>query len=321
MTKYLRNTTLGFVAALGLGLTAAHAQDSGEFVLGLPGGAGPADIPAILAMESFAGDGRTTATIEFDSPDIQTQALLNGDIDIALMGPATVFAANSAGANLRMIARNNTIDWMVVAGAEIESCDQLDGELVAYHSTGSTSTAHLRRYLAETCPDAEPNFIVLSGSSNRAAALLEGQILGTIVRLEDWLAVTGGNDERVHILAMLAETQSNLLTQALVVTEDTLEDSRAELDGYLAALQDEYAAIYADPAAYAHRALPHLAGTTEEALADLFTALAEANLFPTDRSFSEEMVSDTLDFYVEAERIDAGALTPADVADFSFSDN
>ncbi len=317
--KYV--SVLGIVATLGMGTISASAHDSGEFVLGLPGGAGPTDVPAILAMESFAEAGNATNTIEFDSPDIQTQALLNGDIDIALMGPATVFAANAAGSDLRMIARNNFIDLMVVAGAEIESCEQLDGQLVAYHSSGSTSTAHLKRYLADTCPDAKPNFIVISGSANRAAALLEGQIAGTIVRLEDWLAVTGGNDERVRVLAMLAEAQSTLLTQALVVTSETLENSRGQIEGYLEALQGEYAAVYADPSAYATRALPHLAGADEAGMITVFNALAEANLFPTDNTFSAVQVGDTIDFYEEAGRIDVDVLTAESVADFSFADN
>ncbi|WP_341861802.1 ABC transporter substrate-binding protein [Gymnodinialimonas sp. 57CJ19] len=321
MKRNIRNITFGAFVTLSVGASGVYAQSAGQFALGLPGGAGPTDVPTILAMESFAADGMETSTIEFDSPDIQTQALLNGDIQVALMGPATVFAANAAGADLRMIAPNNSIDLMVVAGADIATCEDLDGELVAYHSAGSTSTAHLRKYLEDTCPDATPNFVVISGSSNRAAALLEGQIAGTIVRLEDWLAVTGGNDERVRVLAMLSEAQATLLTSTIVVTASTLEENRPQLEGYLATLQDQYAAAYEDPAAYAALALPHLAGATQESMEMVFGALAEANLFPTDMSFSEVQVTDTLTFYENADRIDAGALSAADVADFSFSSN
>ncbi len=319
MTTVLK-TLLGGVAIATLATASVFAQDAGNITLGFPGGVGPTDIPAILALEDMKAKGWTTNYIEFDSPDIQTQALLNGDIQVASMGPATVFAANLAGADLRIVSNNNSIDFIVLAKTGLETCADLDGQIVAYHSTGSTTTAHLYRYIADNCAGITPNYMVLSGSANRAAALLNGQIAGTIVRMEDWIAATGGEDDRAKILALLAETQSTLLTQTIVVSAKNLDAERAETEAFVDALHDQFAKIYADPTAYAELAVSYLDGASVETVSAVYGALAEAELFPKEKALSLAQVEDTIAFYEEAGRADPGALTPEGVADFSIAD-
>lgn len=315
----LLKTLAGSAATFALFSVSALAQEAGDITLGFPGGVGPTDVPAILALEALKAEGWTTDYIEFDSPDIQTQALLNGDIDVASMGPATVFAANLAGADLRIISNNNRIDFIVLAAPDVAECADLDGKLVAYHSTGSTTTAHLYRYIADNCPEITPNYMVLSGSANRAAALLNGQIAGTIVRMEDWIAATGGEDERANILALLAETQATLLTQTIVVSEKAIEAERAEIQAFVDALHGEFAKVYDDPAGYAEAAIAYLDGATVEGVAGVYAALAAEGLFPREKALSPNQIEDTIAFYVEAGRVGEGELTPDSVADFTFS--
>lgn len=254
------------IMAIGATLATGPALAEGKITLGFPGGVRPTDVPAILALESLASKGWTTDYIEFDSPDIQTQALLNGDIQVASMGPATVIAADLAGADLKMVARNNFIDLQVVSGGDIADCAGLDGKIVAYHSDGSTSTAHLRRYLADNCPDAKPQFMVLSGSANRAAALLNGQIAGTIVRLEDWIAATTGVETDAKVLARLSDDQATLLTQTIVISEGAMGEEDAAVKTFLDALSAQMNEAISDPAAFSAKALPYLGGANEEGL-------------------------------------------------------
>ena len=306
----------GLVSLAAAGM--AMAEDAGELTLGYVGSAGPTNVPGNLALEQLEQEGWKSDYIEFDSPDILTQALINGDVDVAIMGPSTVFAAAAAGANLRMISTNNAIDFIVIASSEIESCDELDGQLVAYHSPGATSTFHLFRYMFNNCPDSEPDYIVLAGSANRATALLNGQIKGTIVRLEDWVAITGGEDERARILGVLAKDQGSLLTSAIVVGADQLESRADAIRTFLDALQAQFDSIYADADAYAELALPYLEGGTTESVAVVYRQHAEQELFPRASGITREQVAETMQFYEDADKIEKGRLTPEDVADFSF---
>jgi ABC-type nitrate/sulfonate/bicarbonate transport system substrate-binding protein len=290
-----------------------------KVALGFAGGSGPTDMPAVLALEALKAQGWDTEVIEFDSPDILTQALLNGQVQIAAMGPATALAADLAGADLKMVAKNNRNDFLILSAAGVADCAGLDGRVVAIHSTGSTTTAHLTRYMQSTCPDAKPNIIVLSGSANRVAALLNGQIEGTIVRFEDWMAITGGQDDRARILAKLVDEQPTLLTQAIVVSAGKLEADRPAVAAFVAALDAQFAEVYADPAAFAAKAAPHLKEMDPAQLASVYAALVEAQMFPLHEGLNREQVADTIAFYEAAGKAEPGKLSPDDVADFSFA--
>lgn len=319
MLDWISRTGVAASVAMALigGVGSARAE---QIALGFAGGTGPTDMPAILALEALKAQGWDTEVIEFDSPDILTQALLNGQVQIAAMGPATAIAADLAGADLKMIAKNNRNDFLILSSAEIADCAGLDGRIVAIHSTGSTTTAHLTRYMQDVCPEAKPNIIVLSGSANRVAALLNGQIDGTIVRLEDWMAITGGEDERARILAKLVDEQPTLLTQAIVVSAARIDAARPALEAFVAALDAEFTAIYADPAAYAAKAAPQSKEIDPAQLASVYAALAEAKMFPLNEALSREQVQDTIAFYEAAGKAEPGKLSPEDVADFSFSE-
>lgn len=313
--------TAAVVAAAAMLSLAACSSDSDEasggdgdgLTLGFPGGVGPTDVPAILALQALEEDGVTTDYIEFDSPDVQTQALISGDINIASMGPATVMSANVAGGDLHMIANNNKNDLMVVAAGDISQCGDLDGKPVAYHSDGSTSTAHLRAWFADECPDANPEWMVISGSANRTNALIEGQISGTIVRTEDWVGGLVGVETDAHPLAELSESQSNLLTQTIVINGDEASDLHAQ---FLAALNEQFAEINSDPVAYSERASEILKDMEPEALTAIYESLVEQGVFPESSALSESDVSDTIDFYIESEAIPSGEISAEDVALF-----
>lgn len=63
------------LAACGSGGDADASGDK-SLTLGFPGTIGPTDTPIIAALESLEEDGWETEYIEFDSPDVQTQALM-----------------------------------------------------------------------------------------------------------------------------------------------------------------------------------------------------------------------------------------------------
>lgn len=315
---------LALVSAAALSLAAcsssAPTDEAGtrSITLAFPGAVGPTDTPALAALQAMQEDGWETEYIEFDSPDVATQALIGGDVNIASMGPSTVMAANSAGADLRIVANNNIIDQLIVAAPDAQECADLDGRTVAYHSEGSTSTAHLRRYLEDNCPEIAPEFLVISGSGNRAAALLDGQIDGTIVRLEDWVAATASGDGGTNVLSTLAEEQATLLSQTLVVNGEELESNREAAAAFLTALDEQLALVNADPAAFAETAASLLSGSVEE-LAPVFETLVQNGIFPATSKLDEGSIDDTIAFYEAAGVIEEG--TEADtVADFTVAE-
>lgn len=302
----------------GSGSTEGGNEAAGSIVLGYPGGLGPGDAPSALALETLKEDGWETEFIEFDSPDVQTQALLRGDVNFAAMGPATVMSANIAGADIKMITNDVRNDLQIIVAPDIEQCSDLDGKPVAYHSEGSTSTAHLKRWLEDTCPEAKPEFLVISGSANRATALLEGQIAGTVVRLEDWIPAIKGNEGKAKVLTSLSEDQSELLAHTITASAKTIENDSAMIEAYLDALQKEFTALHEDPAAYAERAA-ELLGMEADDLVDVYTQLVEQGMLTETVGIDLAEVEATLKFYQDNGSVPEGELSAADVADDQFN--
>lgn len=306
----------------GCSSTSGDANDSGDqkgsITLGYPGGLGPGDAPSALALERLAEDGWKTEFIEFDSPDVQTQALLRGDVNFAAMGPATVMSANLAGADIKMITNDVRNDLQIIVAPDVNECSDLDGKPVAYHSEGSTSTAHLKTWLSTTCPETNPEFMVISGSANRATALIEGQIAGTVVRLEDWIPAIKGNEDKAKVLTSLSEDQSELLAHTITTTTKLISENPALVEAYLAALQAEYTALNEDPAGYAERAAKVL-GTDAAELVEVYEQLVALDIFPTTVGIDMAEVEATLKFYQETGSIPEGELTAEDVADTQFN--
>lgn len=321
MTNRRTRHAIALIALPAIVLTACGGDDEvgsddRSITLGFPGSVGPTDSPLIAALESLEEDGWTVEFIEFDSPDVQTQALMGGDIDIASMGPATVMAADERGAELVMVGNNNMLDYLIVGAADVATCADLDGRTVAYHSEGSTSTAHLREYLRDTCPDATPEFLVISGSSNRITALVEGQIDGTIVRVEDWISAEV-EDDVAHVIDNLAETQSELLTQTIVIDGSKTDDVGPATAALMQAFDTQLAAVNEDPATFAEVAAPILSSSADE-LAPVIAALVENGTFPQNHELSRDSVQETLAFYEQAGTI-SGDLTVEQVANFELS--
>lgn len=177
-----------------------------------------------------------------------------------------------------MIASNNKNDLLVVAAAEITQCSQLEGKPVAYHSDGSTSTAHLMSWISDEC-GASPEWLVISGSSNRTTALINGRIDGTIVRTEDWVHCLRGVDSDAHVLAELSESQSELLPQTIVINIQFLDDNVEYHQQFLETHDEQFALVNADPEAYAEMAYEYLPNMDPDALAEIYTSLSQQGVF------------------------------------------
>jgi len=301
--------------------TTATAPVGASLTVGFPGPIGFTDVPVLMTGSRLVQEaGWSFEFIEFDSPDLLTQALVTGDVDIASMGPATVMAATVQGADLKIISNNNNNDWLVVSGPQYDNCGELDGELVAYHSEGGTSTAMLLQYMGENCPEAAPDYLVMSGSLNRATALLNGDLDGTVVRLEDWVTATSANPDGGKILANLAEGLPNLLTQTLVVSGEWLASNRDVAVAYITALLATFEEVNQDIAELSAEAKERFPDVDPEALDEFIDATKEQGLFPADGGLSEEKVAGTIKFYEDIEKVEKGAVTVDDILDMSVLD-
>ncbi|HEY1233064.1 MAG TPA: ABC transporter substrate-binding protein [Candidatus Binatia bacterium] len=130
--------------------------------------------------------GNTTAT---------TQALVAGSTDIAQMNLVNLLAANSAGADLIVIAGDSTVPiYTLIVHPSIKSYADLKGKRLAV--TGPTDPLNYifaRMLAANGLTPADYELIGLGGAPQRLAAIQNGGVAGALVNQpSDFVALASG---------------------------------------------------------------------------------------------------------------------------------
>ena len=279
---------------------------------------GLSSVPLLAALDDLRDQGYEIETPEIAESELVTEGVAQGEFQFGSGANNSSLAAIAQGAEIRWVVDRTLNEWQVYAREGIDGCEQLVESRVAIHSPGSVSGAMLRDWVANNCPDAPYEPLIIEGSQNRLAAMLADQIDASPVEFGDALILENeGGFTRVVSFAedlpglhptsvygnaeWLAENPE--ATVALVTA--LLEQHRRinSEDGYLLQLYEEY--------------LPEEAsGENAEAIAQ---AYIDAGIFPDDGGLDDEAVQYTIDFFgpegtgdVETE------LSPEDVADLSY---
>jgi ABC-type nitrate/sulfonate/bicarbonate transport system substrate-binding protein len=99
------------------------------------------------------------------------------------------------------------------------------------------STALVRTFLAEDCPDARPVPVPAVESSHRAAALLAGGVDAAAVDLNTWLWIAEQMPGRFHVLSDFSRRWPGIKTTGVHVNVAFAERSPRLVDDYLRALR------------------------------------------------------------------------------------
>ncbi|HEX2283007.1 MAG TPA: ABC transporter substrate-binding protein, partial [Thermomicrobiales bacterium] len=219
-----------------------------------------------------------------------------------------------AGAPIKLLVEQAANEWSIVVTNDIQTCADLDGKRLAIHSEGSISGAMVRAYIASECPEAEPEFLIVPGSENRAAALLAGEIDATPAELADKVILVGENPDRFRVLANFAEDLPNLITSVYSTNTELGEDDQAIVRAFLRELLTVHRNVASDPSILGAAAVEYLDSDPAEA-ATAAEAYLAIDAFALDGGLDPDSVQYTLEFLEGAEQLEPG-LTPQDAAAF-----
>ena len=284
-----------------------------NLTIAFPATPGFVDLPLLMTIDELNADGWNIQQEIFSDQGLQTEAIISDRAQFASGNPLAALTAIQQGAPLALVGERSANDWIIVAQEEITSCEDLAGKRVAYQSESSVSTYMLKTYVEDEC-GVEPSYLILEGSSNRAAALVGGELDASIVQVEDWLIATQGQDTSAYILADIAESLPDLTTSTYVVARPWLEENSELLSAFLAHLLETTREATDDPELLREAALEHLEAVNEDALDPLIETYAEIGLWFEDGGLTEEKVEYSIDFFVETGGLEAG-MTVEEAAD------
>jgi NitT/TauT family transport system substrate-binding protein len=173
------------LAVFGIGRDAWSQKSPSSVRLGVAGISGTNAHPFVdKQLGLFQKHGLEVELIAFQGGSQLIQAMLAGDLPLALSEGVTVLASNIKSVNLVFIAGIvNTFPFTILAKAEIRTPSDLRGKKVAISRFGSSSDVAVRaaveRY--DLKPDKDVIILQVGGQAERFAALRAGVVDAAIV--------------------------------------------------------------------------------------------------------------------------------------------
>jgi NitT/TauT family transport system substrate-binding protein len=181
----------------------------------------------------------------------------------------------------------------------------LNGKRFAVHSEGAVSTAMAKYWVDSTCKGT-PNYLIIAGSDNRAAALMNGQIDATNLELSDWINVSLQQPGKFHLVGNLAKDTPDLMVGPVVANTDFAERNRDVLVAYLAELVKTHRIVNASPKImedYARKMLPNI---DAKAIPEIVKAYQEINAFDANGGLTARKMEGSIKFFTDAQQLEPG---------------
>jgi NitT/TauT family transport system substrate-binding protein len=198
----------------------AHAQDK-VWRHGLINAKADAGIFLMVSTRDFAAkQGLKLEVSQFKDDQLALKALIAGELDSFEGGPQGVFAANSKGADTKILGCH----WIVVphginARSDIAKVEDLKGKQIAVSAPNSMPNMLAREALAKHgISDKDVKLAAVGGDRDRYQALLGGVVEAAVVSNEYEPVAP----KTIHLLVSGREAVPNFLRVCIVSTAKTL---------------------------------------------------------------------------------------------------
>jgi NitT/TauT family transport system substrate-binding protein len=301
-----RVVVVAILALALLGTTALAQQPRIKIKVGFPSVADVFDVPTMLAGERLRAQGYELEALFFAQEVLVLQAVQRGDVEVGTGASRATLAAIQAGADLKLIGTQHRNGWTMYSKREITRCEDLNGKRLALHSQAGISTAIVRGWLKEKCPQATPSILYIPGSENRAAALLANQIDATPLELSDAIQVDALRPGAFVRMADFSKDLPWLIDSMFYAAPKTIGARRDLLKALMRELIQIHRLAQRDPSTIAAVVPKYVKLQDVSLMPQIARAYSEANLWPTDGGFTPPAVDRTIKFFVDIESIKPG---------------
>jgi NitT/TauT family transport system substrate-binding protein len=276
--------------------------------------------PFLAALDDLRGQGYKVETPEIAESELVTEGVANGQFAFGSGANNAVMTAVNKGANLKLIVDRVNNEWTLYARKNITSCADLNGKRLAIHSEGAVSTVMVRNYIEKNCPGTQPNYIVISGSPNRVAALISDEIDASPLEVGDAATIEKQAGDRFALLASFSEELPQLRTTSVYVNGDFAAKNPDTVTAVVKAILQQHRKIEEDPA-YLKQIGQKYAGKVLEAdtVDDVVQTYVDRKMFPVDGGLTEEGLKYTAEFFGPDQSKAVDVVLPVDkFADLTF---
>lgn len=331
--RFLRPAALCFVLLLALALVSCAAPTPA----GIPNQSSPptpaatksgvlhfvatstpnaSSMPTVVAQNMLKQAGYDVQVTIVASVDLATAALAQGTADIANIGPLAAWTAQSKGAKIRIIATNDQNPFSIVTGQQFKACQDLDKHRFANGAASNVNAILVGLYFQQQCPGITPEFVTVTDSQARTAALLAGQIDATTVEISDLQLIDAKAPGKFHSLVTFGKVFPRLMFGVAAVNLDFAATHPDIVQDYVRALVTANRTFRAKPSSLTDAMVQYLKYSPDQAKQATDAYLA-AGIWDLNGGLTPDTIKATSDFYV-ANRLMSAPVKLEEAADLSY---
>jgi NitT/TauT family transport system substrate-binding protein len=216
-----------FCAWIGQPTVLSHAASLTDFPIGYSSRGGPSAFVSLIEQQRLLEEEGIKPTIVYIGGTQILQALLAGDIQMAIIGPVAPLRAAVRGAEVRFIGGVTEHEGAsLVVDSKISTIPGLKGTRLAIDRLGDTSDFRARKVLEAIGLQPQKDVVLLQigGQGARFAALKSGQVQSTVVDPPLTLVARKAGFRELVKLSQLAFPSAT----ASIVTMKTTADRRPQ---------------------------------------------------------------------------------------------
>jgi ABC-type nitrate/sulfonate/bicarbonate transport system substrate-binding protein len=297
------------------GTASALPLKTGTMHLDMPDDADVVDVPWLVAVDSLKEQGYTIREMSFASTELGATAMAQGALDIGSFSNQVAWAAIGKGAPIVTVVDKCANEHMVITRKDIETCAQLEGKAVAVPGVSTVSGTMVAAHVEDHCPEARPQILIISGGSNRRAALLTGAVDAAVQDIDDQIKLEREQPGQFHALVVFAKEFPGLHIQSYAARRGFAEENPEMLKDVIRALLTARRQLQ-DPEAL-REAIIHYLDMDHDKAEEAANQYLAREIWDVGGSYSRETVQDTLSFLQQQGTIPL-ELTAEDIADLSY---
>jgi ABC-type nitrate/sulfonate/bicarbonate transport system substrate-binding protein len=190
-------------------------------------------LPMVIALARAKDRGVDNEITSFAQEDLAIQAVVGGQSDV---GIATPFAVMQKVKDLRIFFQDEALVFYAVVSVEYGDWKDLDGQPFVFHARGSGTEAY-GNFMANQNGIKYGEISYLTGSDNRAVALLGGQIKANILDLANTNLVLEKAPDKFHLLPGPQQAVTN---EGIFAHQDWMKDNADAV----AVITEEFLKLY-----------------------------------------------------------------------------
>jgi NitT/TauT family transport system substrate-binding protein len=206
--------------------------------------------------------------------------------------------------------------WQIYAVGDVQECADLHGRRFAVSNENAVNAKMTDVFIAADCPGTQPQIVIIQGSSNRAAALLAGEIDATPIELADAIQLAHDAPGQFHTLTNFGQELPRLTTSAVFVNREFAAANPQAVRDYIKALLTVHRQLAQDHELVSAEAGRRL-GIDPEILPEVTEAYFDINAWDVNGGLAEADLEYTLEFFTATGDLQAD-LAVDEVADLSY---